>query len=295
MIDLSQNCIFSGTTDNLNTTMVVKVDGEEYKVAISDEYEDEAVPSKIKKLVVEKASERESKLEQLQRLAEELGYSLSAQELQNQGLVIPQKQEQETPQQEEIEPTPKPKLKKQTKKEQEDLPKMGKYRVQKAPKKDYSNEGLTPEEAEAALEAAKRQAASGEVESPTSREAPQYRSISIPREIEVKDDQGNVVRATRPQNVAQKRQVVKGRAGIPVSIPKDIVSNNGSDIIETNIQVVNTGGDPALQRRFKSLNEMQERGALRDYVVSCRPCKGLGYLGRVKKTCKYCEGTGIEY
>lgn len=294
MIDLSQNCIFSGTTDNLNTTMVVKVDGKEYKVAISDEYEDEAIPSKIKKLVVERANERESKLEQLQRLAEELGYSLNSQDLQGQGLVIPQKQDAETESKPE---SPKSKsLKKQVSKQNhEDLPKMGKYRVQKAPQKEQANDGLTPEEAEAALEAAKRQAASGEVPSPTSREAPQYRSINIPKEIEVKDDQGNVVRAARPQNVAQKRQVVKGRAGIPISIPKDVVSNNGSDIIETTIQVVNTGGDPALQRRFKSLNEMQERGALRDYVTSCRSCRGLGYLGRNKKSCKYCEGTGIEY
>jgi len=49
MIDMSQNCIFSGSTENLNTTMVITIDDQKYKVAISDECEDQAYPTAIKR------------------------------------------------------------------------------------------------------------------------------------------------------------------------------------------------------------------------------------------------------
>ena len=59
MIDLSRKCIFSGSTDNLNTIMEIALDGEKYKVAVSEEYEDDASPGAIKKLIPDRIAEME--------------------------------------------------------------------------------------------------------------------------------------------------------------------------------------------------------------------------------------------
>ena len=73
MRDLSHKCIFNGTTEDLNTTMVITYEGEKYKIAICDEFEDEASPGAIKKLIPNALAEidadeadRLKKLEQLQ-------------------------------------------------------------------------------------------------------------------------------------------------------------------------------------------------------------------------------------
>ena len=115
----------------------------------------------------------------------------------------------------------------------------------------------------------------------------------IPDRIEskVRDKQGNPIQVQRPTNYAQKKQVVRGRAGIPTSIPKNIVSSDGQNIIETNIEVVDTGGDRMLQNRTKMLTEMQSRGIVGDYSNQCRPCRGTGTIKKNK--CAECGGSGF--
>lgn len=291
MIDLSSSCIFSGSTENLNTTMVVTLDDQKYKVAISEEYEDQAVPSKIKELVYEKANEREAKLQKLQQLAEELGIPLNtlqaAQQDMSTGLVLVENPPEPEP---ELEPEPPQRLIAQRRPapDPKKMERVGNFRIQKNRRRGPANEGLTPEEAAAALEQAARDS-SGEYARPTSREAPRFPSIPLPPKVGIRDASGNIIEGTKPENVAQKRQVVRGRAGIPISLPKTITSRAGDSVIETTINVVNTGGDEALQRRFK--NHRYEPQC--DYANECRACRGTGVIGRKKEECTRCNGTGI--
>lgn len=290
MIDLSSSCIFSGSTEDLNTTMMVTVDGHKYKVAISEEYEDQAIPSKVKELVAEKANEREAKLQKLQALAEELGIPLGALQASQSGLLVVESTEEK--EEKSLDPQPQRPQKMVNQKaaspDPSKMQRVGKFRVQRNNRRGPANEGLTPEEAEAALEQAAR-SASGEYESPTSREAPRFPSLPLPAKVGIRDASGNIIEGTKPENVAQRRQVVKGRAGIPTSLPKTITSRSGDSVIETTINVVNTGGDEALQRRFKD----HRYQAQCDYANECRVCRGTGIVGRHKANCKRCNGTGL--
>lgn len=54
MIDLITSCIISRSADDLNTQMVVKLDGQEFRVAICDKCEDEASPKVIKEKLRER-------------------------------------------------------------------------------------------------------------------------------------------------------------------------------------------------------------------------------------------------
>ena len=169
------------------------------------------------------------------------------------------------------------------------MKRVGGFRVQKNNRRGPVNDGLTPEEAAAALEQAAR-SSSGQYESPTAREAPRFPSIQMPRKVGVRDHNGNIVEGAPPQNVAQKRQVVKGRAGIPISLPKSITARSpDGTLVETDINVINTGGDQALQRRFKD----QRYQAQCDYANECRQCRGTGMVGRRKEECRRCSGTGV--
>jgi len=286
MIDLSQTCIFSNSTDNLNTTMVVKIDGKEYKVSISDEYEDEAVPSKIKKLVKERVNERDDKLALMQQIAAELGFKVVDPSQTPNQLIIPKK----------IEEAAKPIS--ATTLEDAPVAKVGKsqFKVQKNTRKQSANKGMTPEEAQAALEAAKRSGQGGQFQSAGSGEAKRYSSHQIPNEIEAVDRRGNKVVARRPEIIAKTNQVVRGREGIPTTIPASLKDDIRG---ETTITVVDTGGDKTLQKRMEMLNHvamMKEQGLpanTSDYSQPCRPCRSTGTIRN--KSCQSCSGTGFLF
>lgn len=283
MKDLSQRCIFSGTSENLNTVMTITLDGEKYKVAVSDEYEDEASPGAIKKLIPKRLAEIEaakaemmSKLDMFKELAAELGFDLVKKG--EAPPAAPDLGRRATP------PDPDALADKPVVKINESTFKMQKN-TRGQTKKDEA--GLSREEAEAALEAAKRQAnLSQGAPRPTSGEAPSYARHQIPNQVEVQTSRGVEVRE-RPQKGAQTMQTVKGRAGIPTAIPRNIHGTDG----ETTITIVDTGGDRTLQERGKQLNAMREYGDTSDYQKSCRPCQGTGL--HAKKQCKTCGGTGI--
>lgn len=72
MKDISNKCIFSGKSENLAITMTVNVGGEDWKVSVSSEYEDNATPSSIKKIIQTRIQE----LDDLKVKAEALGMML---------------------------------------------------------------------------------------------------------------------------------------------------------------------------------------------------------------------------
>lgn len=102
-----------------------------------------------------------------------------------------------------------------------------------------------------------------------------------------------------PGIIDHEEQVVTGRGGAAVVIPKKIVSEAGV----TEINIVDTGGDKALQNRFKattqaaaearSAGEAQKAILQGGYMAKeCPLCKGVGITKINNQTCKKCNGVG---
>lgn len=289
MKDLSQRCIFSGGTENLNTIMEITLDGEKYKVAISDEFEDEASPGVIKKKIPERLEELEkrksemaAKLEEFRSLAAELGFDLVKKTDSNLMLA---EEKSEAPQQDRkpappnldaLANAPETKIGDST------------FKIQKnARTQNDKDEGLTPEEIEAAREAAKRKSeAFQNAPRPTPGEAASYAKHHLPEKITVQTPEG-LKEVSKPEVFAKKMQTIKGRGGVPTAIPRSLQGRDG----ETTIFVIDTGGDKTIQARAKQLGAMRESGDGTDYSQVCRPCQGTGV--HAKRKCHTCSGTGF--
>jgi hypothetical protein len=93
-----------------------------------------------------------------------------------------------------------------------------------------------------------------------------------------------------------KLEQVEDRAGRQISIPTKRIDGLGT----THIRVVNTGGDQALQRRFKNMAQAtiqnQHPGFAENYDLKpCPVCKGMAIVhdrGQ-EKECPKCGGEGV--
>jgi len=102
-----------------------------------------------------------------------------------------------------------------------------------------------------------------------------------------------------PDIITHEEQVVNGRDGVPIAVPKKIVSEAGT----TEINIVNTGGDSELQKRFKSIQKAtaaaRSKGEVDHALMSggymareCLFCKGTGTTLIDKRICPKCKGIG---
>lgn len=89
---------------------------------------------------------------------------------------------------------------------------------------------------------------------------------------------------------------IEDRAGRPIAIPTKRVDGTGV----THIRVINTGGDQALQRRFKNMAlatiHDQHPGFAENYDLrACPVCKGMMVVRDrgVEVTCPKCGGQGV--
>lgn len=286
MIDLSNTCIFSGTSDNLNTVMKVTVDGQEYKVAISEEFEEEASLGAIKKKIKEQAEVQQKKHDLLQQLADELGYDLSPGQG---GLIIARPQEPERLPKEEAWPEASSSMRATPQIEPKDMPIVsGNLRAQKNDRqKKAIVEGLDKKEAEAALERATKRAAIGNgenVEAPPPGAATTRPAYHLPSSVTAKVD-GKEVEVQAPKVTAKTTQVVEGVGGFPVKIDRSVSSRVG----DTNIKVIRSVNDKDLINLTKQADATGGR-----MFSDCRACGGMGVHRMTGKECPRCEGTGLQ-
>jgi len=286
MRDLSHKCIFNGTTENLNTIMTITYEGEKYKIAVCEECEDDASPGAIKKLIPDALAEIDAeeadklkKLAQLQALAKELGVSIGPATAG--GLTMATS----------LESTKTPEVAHQPARQSappdpnalDDKPTVNvagnQFKMQKNTRQGAHGIGLSAEETKAALEAAKRRSEYQKDGPSAGAEGARVPAYNLPSQAS--DKQGNVL--DRPVTFAKQMQTIKGRQGVPVTLPRRISGSHGETIITINQDV----DDKMLKERGRSLGQMADR------VAGCRPCRGAGVVNR--KNCIHCNGKGITF
>lgn len=98
-----------------------------------------------------------------------------------------------------------------------------------------------------------------------------------------------------PKTVAKEMERVTTPGGEQRVIPKTILDAEGG---RTEVRIVNTGGDKALQKRFKGMADRSKADRGPDFVHNydvkdCPVCGGSGINAVNKGKCPKCDGGGI--
>ena len=114
--------------------------------------------------------------------------------------------------------------------------------------------------------------------------------------LEKHDSYGSAQGNKTPTVTARQSKTYKTESGREINVPSVIYDDEGG---KTDIKIVNTGGDRALQNRFKGMAEGSKGGGGPDFrnqysVRDCTACGGSGG-SRVSKSkpCPKCGGDGI--
>jgi hypothetical protein len=98
-----------------------------------------------------------------------------------------------------------------------------------------------------------------------------------------------------PRVFSTTEQVVERGDGLPIKIPKKIVGEAG----ETDIRVIQTGGDAAMQTRLKNLKQALDQNDTAHIFHSdgyalrtCTLCQGKGKTAINGQICPKCNGAG---
>ena len=267
-MSIPKQCVFSGAVGNLNTSMQVTMDnGDVITAWVSDEYADTATPSAVKKAVakiINSQSDKQKEIDELISRAAALGLDVSM------------FKKTVAPSEVAPEPTSAP-----------EIPKP-------APKPVVQN-AITPSNP-------KNRIIDGRV-ADTRRIDPNVQgSVSAlgssvgggGREYEVKTTE----KPSQDLKEGEMAEIgtVKGRGGMDIAIPVKRVGKTG----ETKVSVIDTGGDPALQKRFQELKRAGDRNEQFDFIhngyqvktVSCGACRGTGKVMKGRE-CPKCGGAGL--
>jgi hypothetical protein len=256
-------CIRCGTEENIDTVITVTVNDVKYKVALCEEHAEDTTPKQVKVLVNEK-------LEKLKKLMEELKeYGMDVDDMN--GIAVAKKAKkkaekvEETEEEEGEEEEEEETIIKKTSKDKARIIKKGYIPKVKSISGNVDGQNIPGASSLNTKETAQRAIPAGE-----------KAEVPITEDVEY--------------------QVVPGRCGVPMRIPKRIKHNQGS----TKVSVVDTGGDQMIQTRFKefarsTMNDERSHIYGRDGydTTECALCAGTG-LNRVNGgKCKKCNGIGL--
>jgi hypothetical protein len=262
MIDFSNTCIFCGSTETLNTVMTMSIDSHDYKIAIDDACEDEALPKKIRKALRSKIEQyekervsKEEKLEALKKAAAEFGFELAP--TNSSKLMVPTKIESPPPQQT------------QGSSSQLVIQKNTRNTIKE------SRQNFMEESAQ---------------------RAPGFQNTEARNETQ--QEHKAPVRQQTPNRkaVRKKEWKVADRMGRPAKIPESLIGENG----KPDIKIVDSGGNRLLQRRMEALNGARMRAEaqgvapesqIHDQLSTCISCDGSGAVK--DKVCARCQGHGL--
>jgi len=276
MQSLRETCIVCKTSKNLDTVMTVTVDDKKYEVSLCAEHAEETTPKQVK----DKVRERITEIEEVLKKVKELGLTDmlvgSAPKI-----IIAETPKETTPEpQPDTQPDPQPEsqpkvtiVKKQVEKptEKSEAPQITRI------KRISKEKGLSKVKSVGGV-AMSRAGTSANLESLESLDASAIAS-------EIAEEKGGSV----PQIKEIDYQVVAGRGGQAMRLPRNIKQTDGT----TMIQMVDTGGDRTIQERFRELSAGNFSHKKEGYdVMNCSLCRGSGFA-RTGQTCPKCGGTGL--
>lgn len=259
-MEIPKQCVFSGSTENLNTSMQVTMDnGEVVTVWVSDEYADTATPSAVKKAVLaltSAQSDRQKEIDDLMKKAASLGLDTS---MFTKAAPIPAAPAASTP-------PPKPAR-------QEMVPSSPKNRIIDG-------------------RAADSRRVDPNVQGTVSALGSSVGGGGKEYEIRTTEKPSQDLKEGEMAEIG----TVKGRGGMDLAIPVKRVGKTG----ETKVSIIDTGGDPALQKRFQDLKHAGDRDEQFDFIhngyqvktVNCGLCRGTGRVMKGRE-CPKCGGAGL--
>ena len=257
-----KRCVFSGSVDNLNTSMNVKLsNGEKMEVWISDDFADIATPTKVREAAENQQTTRNDQILELMKKAEELGLTISDNTAPASASNL-------------VDLTPVP------------IP----TRALAAKSADAASADWEPSPGNILIDGkeADEKRSSFAVSGTASALGEAVSGSGNEYSIDSKEEPTEDLREGEKAEIGR----VKGRLGMDVAIPVKRRGKTG----ETRVSIVDTGGDNALQKRFKDMAKLSEgpEGAPAGYqvrTVQCSLCNGDGTT--MGKECPKCKGCGL--
>ena len=264
-MDEPKTCIFSGSTEGLNTSMTIKLDGgRTVEVWISDEFADDATPKAVREAYLAKHPPEDSdEMKQFKALAAKLGITIP----------IPGQTIAEPP----ASLAPKaPKKAVQVIQESKISTPISQTPLMNPENRIISGRAADGRDISSAIKVNIADSSAAEAGAPRG----QY-AISTQSKPSIDLKEGEIA------EIGQ----VPGRGGVPVAIPIRRVGKAGT----TNIRVVDSGGDPAQMRRFKDMAKASMSDSGVNYgkngydsrTVRCPLC-----ATKPNPNCKKCGGLG---
>ena len=267
------NCIFCNAANNLVASMHVKTKIASYTIWVCQDHEEHASPKKIREII----EKREADIAEFEAKARSLGYTLTPIAG---GIVAAAKNNVQA---------------------NDDSGSMGVHdasQPQPQPQTQHNTDSRSGQQQTMKLDPRQRMATRKirDIEAPTNAIDPAGRNVTLEKhesynttEVALKD--GTKVNA--PKEKVEEAQVVSGRGGVPISIPRKVVGDAGV----TDIIIVDTGGDRTLQNRFKSIANDSINNYGPDFksgyaVRDCTLCGGAGISRISKDVCPKCKGAG---
>lgn len=314
---LNNRCIVCGSSTELNTVINISIEGKKYDVAICDKHAEDTTAKKAKDLVQKKLNE----LDELLKKMKDFGIQIPEDQLQSHQILVAEKTPTPTMKKEsstgeviDVEPTLAEgevggnDEKKAIVLRKASLQKMQvqkKIQYQKPPEPSDKNakqiikSAVGHVQSVAGVAQDERNRVSGvTLDKRSSHDVASVITEGIGKLKErgyIRKDQDVVV----PVPIQIDHQMVPGRKGIPMKIPKIVRDSNGG---VTTIAVVDTGGDKTIQDRFKQLADESRRtegntaysfGEKGYDVMNCSLCEGTGKTRATGGTCPKCKGAGI--
>ena len=269
------SCIFCSTSDDLNTEMTIKLDnGDKVTVYVCDNHAINATVQAVK----DAHASRQNQIDQLIEQAKKLGLHVAEQEL-------PVVVSKPTAASNAVQPA---NIGQMTPQVEESTGKLEKKPVvitpSSAPSNDMDGDDIISTEVIDSSKGMQSVGGASGGHMVDSHGSHDFASLEdqLPEDVR----RGKI-----------KMEMMEGRGGQPLAIPKKRMDGTGT----TRINIVKTGGDTALQERFKTMASSENPADFRNGYQSssrdCPICKGTGFATNAGEEiqCPKCDGVGIIY
>lgn len=295
-MQLDKQCLRCSKTTELNTMMKISVDEKSFDVALCDVHAEDTTPKKAQDLVRTKLKEFDDLVVKMRGY----GIDITKNNMSTGGIAIPEK----------IEQVVVPRADQSTGVIVERAPVAQQIAVNQPTgvQVQYQRpEAVAPvivggkimkEGGGRSLSFKPFSGVAHDTHGPGSVQLPGHASMNVgeavEREMEAGKKSGTVAQnAHRPTSRIEATQIVKGRGGRAMTLPRVIRHSSGGDTI---INVVDTGGDRTIQERTRALamdKVVYNYGEKGYDVQTCPLCEGHGRTAINGQTCRKCDGMGI--